>query len=280
MKCSVHTLCRRECTTVTPEMAGACVGGRTERSFFTIFSFWPPFLPVGTRSPNIFLPSAPSSPPTSSPTPSPSLWSHSCSEGGGLEVRQSWGVFKPLLLHPPPEGKQVRVGRISSLLSLILWFSSLLAFFLSTSHLSTPRSLSFISLILCSFFYCNVLPRPFRLFGPISLNSEGVSADTPSQVRTGMHVCVPMHTYGIRQKECNKRAVAALISTAYRAPRLSLCVRRTFTQSLKVRRLEKRRNPNLDCGAFPVKTRCVSPNRGALAKSAAIRFPHKFKGKP
>ena len=29
--------------------------------------------------------------------------------------------------------------------------------------------------------------------------------------------------YGIRQKECNKRAVVALISVAYRAPRLSLC---------------------------------------------------------
>ena len=48
---------------------------------------------------------------------------------------------------------------------------------------------------------------------------------------------------GIRQKECNKRAVAALISVAYRAPRLSLCVRRTLTLSLKVRHLEKCRNP-------------------------------------
>ena len=35
-----------------------------------------------------------------------------------------------------------------------------------------------------------------------------------------------------------------------------------------------------DCGAFTVKTRRVSPNRGALTKIAAIHFPHKSGGKP
>ena len=52
-----------------------------------------------------------------------------------------------------------------------------------------------------------------------------------------------LYIYDIRQEECNKRAAAALISTAYRAPRLSLCVCRTFTLSLKVRRLVKCHNP-------------------------------------
>ena len=65
-------------------------------------------------------------------------------------------------------------------------------------------------------------------------------------------------------KECNKRAAAALISTAYRAPCLSLCVYRTFTPSLKVRRLVKLGLK--DCGTFPVKTWHVSLNRGAFGK--------------
>ena len=57
--------------------------------------------------------------------------------------------------------------------------------------------------------------------------------------------------------------MVALINAVYRAPCLSLCERRTFTLSLKVRRLVKRRNPwivaliqglryfSKDCGAFP-----------------------------
>ena len=46
--------------------------------------------------------------------------------------------------------------------------------------------------------------------------------------------------YDICQRECNKRAVAV-----YCAPRLSLCVRRTLTLIMKVRRLEKHRNPRI-----------------------------------
>ena len=53
------------------------------------------------------------------------------------------------------------------------------------------------------------------------------------------------YTYSIRLKECNKHVVAALISVAYRAPHLSLCVRRTLTLFLKVRRLVKLRNPRI-----------------------------------
>ena len=51
------------------------------------------------------------------------------------------------------------------------------------------------------------------------------------------------YMYGIRQKECNKRVAAALISAAYRVPSLSLCVHCTLTLFLKVRRLIKRCNP-------------------------------------
>ena len=54
-----------------------------------------------------------------------------------------------------------------------------------------------------------------------------------------------IRTVYVRQKECNKHAVVALISVAYRAPHLSLCVRRTLTLSLKVRRLVKLRNPRI-----------------------------------
>ena len=85
------------------------------------------------------------------------------------------------------------------------------------------------------------------------------------------YLCV--HVYGIRQKECNKLTVAVLISTTYHAPCLSLCVVHTFTLSLKARQLVKR-------------LRRVLPNRGVLAKitarlakSTAICFPHKSRGK-
>ena len=56
---------------------------------------------------------------------------------------------------------------------------------------------------------------------------------------------------GIRQKECNKCAAATLISAAYRAPHLSLCVPCTTLiplcalQFLKVCRLVKCRNPRI-----------------------------------
>ena len=81
-----------------------------------------------------------------------------------------------------------------------------------------------------------------------------------------------MYIYGIRQKECTKCAVAALISAVYRAPRLSLCVCRTSMLSLKVHSLVKR------CDPWIMETRHVLPNCGVLAKSAAIRFPHKSRG--
>ena len=71
----------------------------------------------------------------------------------------------------------------------------------------------------------------------------------------------------------NKLTMAALISTTYHAPCLSLCVVHTFTLSLKARQLVKR-------------LRRVLPNRGVLAKitarlakSTAVRFPHKSRGK-
>ena len=53
-----------------------------------------------------------------------------------------------------------------------------------------------------------------------------------------------VYIYNTRQKECNERAAAALISAAYCAPRLSLHVRHTLMPFLKVRRLVKHRNPN------------------------------------
>ena len=49
----------------------------------------------------------------------------------------------------------------------------------------------------------------------------------------------------MRQKECNKRTAAALISAAYREPCLSLCVRRTLTLFLKVCRLVKHHNSRI-----------------------------------
>ena len=70
--------------------------------------------------------------------------------------------------------------------------------------------------------------------------------------------------YGVHQKECNKCTSAALISVAYRAPRLSFCVHRTLTLSLKVPSCKTPQS--LDCGAFPVKMRHVGKNRGVWQK--------------
>ena len=85
--------------------------------------------------------------------------------------------------------------------------------------------------------------------------------------------------YSIHQKECNKRVAVALISTAYHAPRLSLCARRTFTLSLKVCRLVKCHNAWIAV-LFQELRHFSCENTAHLAKSAAIRFPHKSRGKP
>ena len=76
----------------------------------------------------------------------------------------------------------------------------------------------------------------------------------------------------------NATNMAALISMAYCAPCLSLCVHCTFTLSLKVRRLVKCRNPWI-AALFP---NCGTLAKIAvhLAKIAAIHFLHKSKGKP
>ena len=93
---------------------------------------------------------------------------------------------------------------------------------------------------------------------------------------------LPVLDYGIRQKECNKHATAALISAAYRVPRLSLCVRRTLTLSLKVRRLVKHCNPcaieglrrfsceNVACFA---ELQHVGKNHGAFGKKCRNTLP-------
>ena len=119
----------------------------------------------------------------------------------------------------------------------------------------------------------------------------------------GLTVPMYIRTYGIRQKECNMCAAAALISTAYFVPCLSLCVCRTLTLSLKVRCFVKRRNPwiaahftniNLshifelieqvrNCKITKINTRKIhyfTFHRIAahLPKSAAIRFLHKSRG--
>ena len=93
-----------------------------------------------------------------------------------------------------------------------------------------------------------------------ALLTQSVNISPPPQITI---ICVhsaPTHPHNTTvdvdrvcpQKECKKRVAAALISTAYRAPRLSLCVRRTFTLSLKMCCFSK------DCGAFPVKMQHVS----------------------
>ena len=69
-----------------------------------------------------------------------------------------------------------------------------------------------------------------------------------------------LEAYGIRQKECNERAVAALISTAYRVPRLSLCVCHTLTLFQKSWRLS---GENAVCFA---ELQRVGKNHGAFSK--------------
>ena len=132
-----------------------------------------------------------------------------------------------------------------------------------------------------------------QLFSPLAITWYICSCNhihTYMYIQYEFQFYVSIHSkerYGIRQKDCNKLTAAALISTAYRAPCLSLCVCRTFTLSLKVHRLVKCRNPRIvalfqGSGASPVKTesRCVGKNHAAFGKSAAIRFPHKSRGKP
>ena len=58
--------------------------------------------------------------------------------------------------------------------------------------------------------------------------------------------------------------MAALISTAYRAPHLSLCVRRTLTLFLTVRRLVKRHNPRI--AELFAELRRVGKNRDVFGK--------------
>ena len=95
------------------------------------------------------------------------------------------------------------------------------------------------------------------------------------------------YMYGIRQKECNERA-----AVAYRAPRLSLCVRRTFKCTI-AESVPSCKAPqskfSKDCSTFPVKTqgtfrriavrwqksRCVWQK-----KNTVIHFPQKSGGKP
>ena len=91
---------------------------------------------------------------------------------------------------------------------------------------------------------------------------------------------------------CDKRAVAALISAAYRAPRLSLCVRRNLTLSLKVHRLVKRRNPwiaalfqGLRCfscenAAHFAELWCVSKIRSTFGKKRCNILPAQIQRQP
>ena len=78
--------------------------------------------------------------------------------------------------------------------------------------------------------------------------------------------------YGVHQKESNKRTSAALISVAYRAPRLSLCVCCTLTLSLKVPSCKIPQS--LDCRRFSrenaarfAESRRVGKNRGVWQKA-------------
>ena len=61
------------------------------------------------------------------------------------------------------------------------------------------------------------------------------------------------------KKNATNVPLRQLISVAYLAPRLFLCVCCTLTLSLKVLQ-------SLDCSTFPVKTWCISPNRDVFGK--------------
>ena len=89
----------------------------------------------------------------------------------------------------------------------------------------------------------------------------------------------------MRQKEYNKHAATALISAVYRAPRLSLCVCRTFTLSLKVQRLVKSHNPWIAAlfqglRYFPrenalrfTESQCIGKNCGSFGKKRHNTLP-------
>ena len=82
----------------------------------------------------------------------------------------------------------------------------------------------------------------------------------------------------VRQKECDERAAAAMISAVYRVPHSSLCVHRTLMLFLKVRCLVKCRNSRITALSREnaerfAKLQRVGKNRGAFDKKCRNTLP-------